>query len=108
MAANVAAHKFRNCKMHVLQSREQGHVHAILMQQTSACDPWMRRLMLGAAKMMVPVREHKSGVTEFSNVEGHDRQLVQYRVDKASRKHVVSTEQLLREPPPPPAGGWGL
>ena len=54
--------QFKQCQVRIVQSQKDGQVHAVLMQQTSQCVPWMRALMVGAAKVLTPVKGHSSGV----------------------------------------------
>ena len=63
---DAAARSFKNCAVHVLQSHQKGKVHAILQQQSAKCSPWMRSMMVNAAKLMVPVMEHSSGQDKFT------------------------------------------
>ena len=85
--------QFRRCQAHIIQSLEGGRVHALMMQQTSQCAPWMRQLMVGAAKVLTPVSGHSSGADVFSQQEGEDehQKSVSYTVDKRNGKHVVTS-----------------
>jgi enhancing lycopene biosynthesis protein 2 len=83
--------QFAQCKVHIVQSQKNGRVHAVLMQQSSQCVPWMRNLLVGAAKVVTPVMDHASGAEAFSQLEGEDenQRSVSYTVHKTADEHVV-------------------
>ena len=96
--------QFKNCEMHVIQSATNGAVRALLIQHHSRCEPWLRRQLLQAGKLVVPVIRHPDNDAEFMAVEGEDKDKVHYRVGRTPNQHIVDSrihfeqDQLLSAP----------